>query len=249
MTSTLESLPAPERVIVPCRLIFWGIIICLLDINLGNFDTINDFVGMLMLLYGVAALYAVPISHQYRQWMAFPLILTIFGTLFSFFGDVVLPLSSTLQTPPNKIILALFILVEYLEIMSIIVFCRCMGDYCMVMNWERVRTSWRYSAQLITYGVLILYVILAIPKFFFISALTFFYIGSLPPNINGVQFHSDIGYWRASIDATVGYTVILLILLVGLVLGIWAFVHFLISLSRMIYAAEKSCEESEGNTV
>ena len=247
MTSTSENLPAPERVIVPCRLIFWGIIICTLDLKLNGFDIINNFVGMLMILYGVAALYSVPISRRYRQWMAFPLVLVIFITLASFYGDVVLPFCPTLQPPPNEIIFAMFFLAAFISPVSIIVFCRCMRDYCTVMTWERARASWGYSERLITYGILIPFAVLAIPIFFFLNTLKFSYIGSLQPSVSGVQSYVDFGYYRASIDETLGYTNLILFVVIFLVA--WALIHFLMSLSRMIYAAQKPRVEAEGNTL
>jgi hypothetical protein len=71
MTESSQALSSPNRIGTPLNLIFYGIIIVMVDLILGNFDTINDFVGMLLIFWGVIALSRVPISGSYQRWMKF----------------------------------------------------------------------------------------------------------------------------------------------------------------------------------
>jgi hypothetical protein len=227
MTLPSEILHAPKRVIAPCRLIFWGIIICIIDFRLNGFDIINDFVGMIMILWGVVSLSRVPISAQYQRWMAFPVILVILSTIGTFFTEILL-----VQIHPNEFVSAMLFLYGIISILGVIVFCRCMREYCSVMNWERVVASWKYSTRLITYCILLPYIILSVPLYLFIASLTFIPKQPQPPNGFAFNFAGS----TASIDASTAMIVVPLILLVAVVV-IWVVVHFLISLSRTIRAA------------
>ena len=134
MILPLENLPAPERGIVPCRLIFWGIIICTiyLSITPNRFDIFNDFFGMLLILWGVVRLSRIPIARRYQQLMWFPVIV-------AFYGAILVPLQPTWQPPPSAIVFALLFLCAFVSIVSMLLFCCCMQKYCEVMSWERAQ--------------------------------------------------------------------------------------------------------------
>ena len=113
MTIALKKLPDSKRIIAPLRLIFWGIIICLVGIRLEHFDIINDFVGMVMISWGVILLSRISISDSYRQWMLFVVIVAIISTIVTFFVEVLCPLVQHplewIQTPRPNIALTLAI--------------------------------------------------------------------------------------------------------------------------------------------
>jgi len=235
MTSTPEHTSVAERVVVPCRLIFWGTIICIPEFRLNGFDIINDFVGMIMILWGVVSLWRIPISVQYQRWMAFPVILAIFATIETFFTEILLL--------PNEIVSALFFLYGIISILGIIIFCRCMREYCSVMNWERAVASWTYSSRLITYGILLPSIILSIPLYLFVASLTFVPRQPHPPN----GFHLNLGGGAATIDPSTAMIIVPLLLL-AVVIVIWGIVHFLMSLSRTIRAARMPSSQQQNTT-
>jgi hypothetical protein len=238
MTSTSEHTSVAERVVVPCRLIFWGTIICIPEFRLNGFDIINDFVGMIMILWGVVSLWRIPISVQYQRWMAFPVILAIFATIETFFTEVLL-----VQIHPNEIVSAWFLLYGIILILGIIIFCRCMREYCSVMDWERAVASWKYTSRLITYAILLPSIILSIPLYLFVASLTFVPKQPHPPN----GFHLTLGGGVAPIDPSTAMIIVPLLLL-AVVIVIWGIVHFLMSLSRTIRAARMPSSQQQNTT-
>ena len=298
MTSPSENLPAPERVIEPCLLIFLGIIFCAVGFYVDSFDIINDFVGMLLFLWGVVSLFRIPISRRYQRQMAFIVVVAILSTIIAFYGGILVPFFPALMPPPSNIVFALFFLCAFVSLISMLIFFRCMKEYCTVMNWERPLASWKFSTKITTYGVLIPFAILAIPTYIGFTTLEFH--PKKPPKIDwktewiynedrrltAVQYtarrdgnviHSevvpfpsegsfshtypkvdpspsdgpriDFGDWFAPIKGWFAGTIVWLNMLLLLLFGFGAVIHFLMSLSRMIYAAQKLLTEPECNAI
>jgi hypothetical protein len=294
MTSSPENLPAPERVIVPCRLIFWGIIICAVGISVETFDIFNDFIGMLLILWGVVLLFRVPISRRYQRRMSFLVVIAILSTIMAFYGAIVLPLKPAWLPPPGNIVFALFFFCAFVSLVSMLMFFRCMKEYCAVMNWERPLASWRFSARMTMYGVLIPFAILALPTYLFLASLEFHpknpppikerYGGVLyehgepttfvytaerdgkvihsaivpispdgvlrydPPKFDpspddGPNIRYGVGFvatdgWFALYNGWYAHSIVWLNILLLLVFVFGALIHFWVSLSRMIGAAQ-----------
>ena len=161
------------------------------------------------------------------------------------------------------------------------------------MSWERAIASWLFSAKMTSRGVLIPFMILAIPLFVFFTSLEFF--PKNPPPIkwkseyfwdehdkltaveytaqrDGAILHTEIvsaspdgsfscptikldpsphdgahinyGEWFAPIKGVFARTVMVLFVLVFLVF-FCSVIHFLISLSLTIYAAQEHTAEQE----
>jgi len=191
MTATSERLPDSKRVIVPLRLIFWGIIVCILGIQINHFDIINDFAGMVMITWGVIALSRVPISVSYQRWMAFSIVVAVISTIVTFFTEVLYPLK-LIQTPtPTMTFWTLAMLWSLTMVAGTVVFLRCMREYCSVMNWERVIASWWYSIRLTSYGVGISVSILTITLLVCFPFLDFY--PNNPARINWTAEWHDCG--------------------------------------------------------
>jgi len=174
MTSPAENLLVPERVIVPCRLIFWGIIVCAVGLYVGSFDIFNDFVGMLLIFWGVVRLSRIPIARLYQQLMWFPVIVAFCATIIAFYGAILVPLQPTWLPPPNATVFAMWFLCAFVSLVCMVLFCCCMQKYCEVMSWERALASWLFSAKMTSRGVLIPFMIFVIPMFVFFTSLEFF---------------------------------------------------------------------------
>jgi len=175
MMTSSQELPDPKQIITPLRLIFWGSIAVavMLRVN-SNFDIINDFVGMVMILWGVVSLSRVPISSSYKRQMSLLVIIAFFVTIFTFFYAVLLPLNPkwySLSELTTAVILFIWL---FVSLIAAFIFCRCMKEYCSVMKWERVLASWRDAALLLLYGLLIPLAILVVPWFLFFTSLEYY---------------------------------------------------------------------------
>ena len=195
-----EALPGPKRIIIPLWLIFWGIIICILDIRINHFDIINNFVGMLMISWGVISLSRASISARYQQWMFFVVIIAIIDTIFTFFTEVLLITSVwNLDWHQNMIVSALQLAWAIVLFAGILLFLWSMKEYCSVMNWERALASWRYSTKLIICCVVIVSVVFTGITIVFLSTLEF-YPKNPPPIEWSTELHyDDEGSYRGTI--------------------------------------------------
>jgi len=185
--STVPPVPGEHRkVIMPLRLIFWGIIISLPTININGFTGVNDFIGSVLMLWGIVVLSRIPISDQYQRWMWLPTVISIVWAISMLFPAFLQPLQLVPSPPPSNVGFAFFILLVFVSLLATITFCGCMAQYCSVMNWERTLASWRYSTRLFTFGVLFPFAIAAIPLYFFLSSLEW-----LPKNAPDIQWESE----------------------------------------------------------
>ena len=229
-----------QRIIAPLRLFFWGMIICIIDFRLNGFDIFNNFVGMLMILWGVVSLSHIPISERYQRWMMFVVVIAIFDAVCAFYGEILFPLYLIRILFPVELTFAINYFVVLFSVWGTVVFCRCMLEYCDVVNWERTYASWEYSARLFFYGILLPTIILAIPLFILVTSLNFVPKNSLP-RLYG--WSVTVGEWVAPVDQTIGM-IVTLPLMLFVVVAIWTIIHFLMSVSRMIRAAKNADSQS-----
>ena len=203
-------------------------------IRFNHFDIINDFVGMVMISWGVISLSRISISNSYRWWMLSVVIIAIISTIVMFFAEVLHPLR-LIQTPKPNMALWILTLAWLLTMVAgAVVFLRCMKEYCSVMNWERVIASWQYSIRLMVYGVGISCLLLTA---FLICLFPFLeFIPNDASHRGGIVFGGD---WSAPLGDISSWVFMSLMLLFAFLL-IWASIHVLMSLSRMIRAAQKA---------
>ena len=172
MTATLEELPDSNRIIAPLRLVFWGNVVCFLDIRLNHFDITNNFIGMTMILWGAILLFCVPVSNLHQKRMLFVIIVVIITTIIMFFTEVLYPLKWIQIPKPNLLFWTLVMIWMIISFAGTVSFLRCMKEYSTVLNWERAIASWQYSIRLMIYGVGIsgsLLMILTICRFPFLE--------------------------------------------------------------------------------
>ena len=187
-----------KQTTTPFRLIFWGIIVFTLRIQVERFDIINDFVGMLMILCGVVVLSRVPISVRYQRRMFFLVVLAFLVTIYSFFTSILFPFYPVLVPTPSKIFIALSLLGVFFTITGLIAFCRCMVEYCSIMNWEHAIAGWKYSEKWTVYAVWVPYMFLTIPLFVFYTSLEYVPKNPLPIRWENkrLETESQITAWR-----------------------------------------------------
>ena len=176
MTTSSQEQPDPKRIITPLRLIFWGNIVVAVALKVNcYFDIINDFVGMVMILWGVISLSRAPVSRSYKRQMSLLVIVAFFATVYTFFYAVLLPLNPKWYSLSDQTAtVILFIIWLFVSLIAAIIFCRCMKEYCSVMNWECVLASWKYSIRLILYGLSIPLAILMVPWLLFFTSLEYY---------------------------------------------------------------------------
>jgi hypothetical protein len=100
------NLQSIKEAITPLRMIFWGGLLCILDITL-NFkttegwgfkcDILDDTVGMILITVGVFRLRAIPVHQRYATLMKFVQILSVLNLLDSIRAHFVVPLPAVLR--------------------------------------------------------------------------------------------------------------------------------------------------------
>ena len=81
-----------RSIIFPLRLVFWGGLISVFDITFSQtvngegwkFDILNDFVGMLMITWGVFKLAEVNVHDRYRTAMLFVKVVAVLSCFDAF---------------------------------------------------------------------------------------------------------------------------------------------------------------------
>ena len=199
---------AVKQAITPLRLIFWGGLLCLFDLNFSQttngrgfkFDLLNDAVGAVLIAVGVSRLSAAPVPGRYPTAMTFVLVVSILAVLNTVRAHVILPLP-----PAVQVLVSLFGLVTMAALVS---FCVAMRWFCETARLPGAARSWA-----VTTGLFV--VIYLVP-------LGLFYVVSAGATAVGKSFHFNLG--------PAG-------LLVLPVFAI-PLVHFFVSTSRMRRAAE-----------
>ena len=274
----MTEIPDTSKISTSLPLIFWGAII-------GSIRTPHDFgiiqlFGMFLVLYGVVTLGNIPVSKRYRKGMLFVTGAAAFVLTANLISHILLSIKPTHL--PSGMMIAVFLFFVLVLLLGILVFCRCMAEYCSTVRWPTVFTSWKYSAGLVKYGVLFPLAVLAVPLFLFFNAMEFEL-----KNSQKITYHSTVvdgqsqltvfkngkvidiktaslgesittcssdyepsgkqwavtlpsGEWVASspFGNTVDYGMTLALMAVALAYC-WAFIHVLVSLSRMANTAKR----------
>jgi hypothetical protein len=198
-----------QRAIRPLRFIFWGGVLCVIDITFSSasnghgfrFDLANDAFGMLLVMIGVFALGAIEIKDSYASAMTFVKVISVLALIDAVWWHVMIP-----HVPVALVVVQLLLAVA--SLVAIVVFCIAMQWFCETAQLEEVVGSWRTTR--------LLFVII------YLLPLGLFYIASIIALVLGESFNIQLG--------PAG----LLLLPVFLV----PLIHFFVSTSRMARAAE-----------
>jgi len=201
--------PLPAM-ITPLRLIFWGGLLCLIDVTFTQkvngsgfkFDLLDDFIGMVLMTTGVFRLSRFTASRNYEKGMAFVKVVAVLSTIKALLDHWVF------RTP--HVWDLFWTAFSIAELAAIVLFCSLMHLLCRVHDLDWPAKSWKTT----TMGFVIVY---AIP-------LGLFYFASLIATMAGKSFHFNLGPWA------------LLLLPVFAV----PLLHFFASTSRMARAAGHS---------
>lgn len=145
-----------RQTVSPLRLIFWGGLICVIDITFSQtvngegwkFDILNDFVGMLMITWGVFQLAKLNVHDRYRKYMNFVQVIAVLTCIESlqahFVYDAPLPLA------------LLFVVFFIVTMIAIVMFC-------VAMRWLSEEAGLRASAKSWKTSTVLFVVIYLIP--------------------------------------------------------------------------------------
>jgi len=118
------------------RFVFWGGLVCVLDIKINNFDLLNDVVGMLLITLGVFGLGKQEGGESYRKAMAFVKPVAVVSTLVTLLeqGGVSLGVAGHV--------------ISMLTLAGIYVFCRAMITLANHHGLLKSAASWRMTSVL-----------------------------------------------------------------------------------------------------
>ena len=134
--------------IPPLRVIFWGILLCVLDLSFSQttnghgfrFDVLNDALGMGMIVWGVARLKRVPVSDRYERLLVCVQVIAVLAFVEALLDHWILPVS-----PPVKLAANLF---GFAKLAAVIAFCVAMRWFCEAAWFPEVVRSWSLTMWL-----------------------------------------------------------------------------------------------------
>jgi hypothetical protein len=196
-----------RETVLPLRVVFWGAILCIIDITFVTttngegfkFDLLDDAIGAAMIAWGVSRLARIGLHDRYRRVMRFVQIVAVLNIIDAIRDHFVVQWPEFISFV--LLVFSLFCLV------AVVYFCIAMRWLCEEAALTAAAGSWRATTLLFV-------VIYLIP-------LGLFYCASIIAMISGESFHIDLG--------PLG----LLLILVFLV----PVVHLFISTSRMVRSA------------
>jgi hypothetical protein len=168
-----------RRIVGPLRAVFWGGIICVVDFTVSEttngegfrFDIINDFVGMLLITWGVYELSAQRVHEPYAFAMRYVLVVSALTSLWALHDHII-------YRVPEPLAFALAVL-GVASIVATVVFCVAMRWLSEAADLRVSAASWRMTTALFI-------VIYLIP-------LGFFYAASAVAIVVGESFRIDLG--------------------------------------------------------
>ena len=168
-----------RAVITPLRLIFWGGLLCVLDLNFSqtvngegwSVDLLNDLVGMLMISYAVHRLASASPTPSYIGKMRFVFFASVLGCLNALHNHFIY------DTPVP--IMVLSTLVSLAVLAGVLVFCLAMRQLCLEAVLPRSYASWGVTMALF----IVIYV----------APLGLFYLAALFALITESSFNIDLG--------------------------------------------------------
>jgi hypothetical protein len=72
-------IPVPHlrRAVSALRLVFWGALICLIDLHINGVDLIHDVAGTVLVALGAWSLSGLRVDETYRTWMRFAAVVAV----------------------------------------------------------------------------------------------------------------------------------------------------------------------------
>lgn len=169
---TLEDV---KRTVGPLTLIFWGALICIVDIWISSggfkFDFLSDVVGMIMIAVGLFKLGDIEVHPRYASALSFAKIMAVVGIVLAILDHFVFRCPGPLSL--------LLLLLGMLQLVAIIVFCVAMRWFCDEAGLHRSSGSWRTTT--------ILFVVI------YLVPLGLFYIVGGVAILAGKSFNIDLG--------------------------------------------------------
>lgn len=155
-----------KQAITPLRVIFWGGLLCIFDLNFSSttngqgfkFDILNDAVGAVLIAVGVFRLSAASVSSRYATVMQFVKVVSVLAVLNAIFDHFIMPLQQAVY----------FVLNVYgvVALVAIVAFCVAMRWFCQEADLRNSARSWRVTTALFVVIYLIplglLYVVMAL---------------------------------------------------------------------------------------
>ena len=168
-----------KRAITPLRLVFWGALLCILDLSFSSttngvgfkFDILNDAVGMVMITVGVFTLSDIRVTDRYQSSMLFIKIISVLVTISAVVDHFIIPL------PPPIVLFS--VLLGLLSMVAIVLFCVCMRWFCIKAEMDTPARSWYVTT--ILFGVI------------YLLPLGLFYLAGGVALLTGESFYIDLG--------------------------------------------------------
>ena len=165
--------------IVPLRLVFWGGLLCVLDIQFSQttngtgfrFDILNDFIGMLMITTAVFRLATFDAGDRYRFSMSVVRTAAVLATMKALQAHVIYE--------AGPFVSAVLTIVGFFNLVATVMFCRCMGWLAETLGLARSAASWRMTTILFFWIYLV--------------PIGLLHLTSLAARIGGSEFHFDSG--------------------------------------------------------
>lgn len=139
---------AVRAAITPLRMIFWGGLVCLVDVSTSTtingegtrFDFVSDVVGTLLIAFATFRLCKVDIHERYMQWMGLVYGVALFAVLDAIRAHIITPL-------PAFVSLMLY-LFGIVELAAIIAFTVALRWFCETVDLQDAAQSWRTTTRL-----------------------------------------------------------------------------------------------------
>jgi hypothetical protein len=168
-----------SRTIAPLRFIFWGGLLCVLDVTFSGtvngegwkFDLLNDFVGMLLICAGVFKLGDITVHDRYATAMRYVKVVSVLAALEAFHGHFIYAVPTALSVFLSLLGLA--------KMIAIVVFC-------VAMRWLSTEAQLDLAAQSWTTTIWLVTLIYLIP-------LGFFYAAATVALVTGTSFNINLG--------------------------------------------------------
>lgn len=199
--------------VVPLRLVFWGGLLVLIDINFSqttngrgwSFDILNDLVGMILITWGVFRLGQLDVHDRYRQVMTFIKVVSLLSCFRALLGHFIFDSPTFLDW--------LLSLIGLAGVVATVLFCIAMRWLAEGAGFQRSAESWNLTMWLFV-------VIYLVP-------IGGFYVVALFTMMIGESFHFNLG----------GNPLVLVLLVAVLAIPM---IHFFLSTSRLKFEAEQA---------
>jgi len=147
----------------PLRFIFWGGLLCLFDLSISwvsgssgfRFDFLNDFLGMILISFGIFRLSRIGLEAGHPTSMNFVKVVSVISTFKALVDHVIF------EAPTSWVLFWMFFVLAQLA--AILVFCSTMRTLCRREYLDEAARSWATTTMLFT-------VIFVIPLGFFCAA-------------------------------------------------------------------------------